>query len=154
GVINAVSAGEARASVYHFLGRCALYRGDYRRAIEHFKHAAAHTQKDPSILEGLGESLWRAQNTREAIDVLKRAVALADDSGAQERLGIIRLKLASALADLPLYEEALSVLEQDLNLAKPLTAELHILRSRCYLALNRPEQAYDSANEALTINGS
>jgi tetratricopeptide (TPR) repeat protein len=141
-----------RASLGLLLGRVYLYRSDYAAAVKEYRAAHEVNPDEPSVLEGLGESLWRSGATAEAVHILEHAVCRADLKHLREGAITTRQKLGGAYFEQGQHHSALRTLRQGLALAAGMRAELWAGLARIRLALGGHDGAARAAQRAIELD--
>ena len=136
------------AQVTFFLGRVNLYLEDYAKALRLFQDTVRVLPHDARVVEGLGESLWRTGDLEQALKTLNGARELAERGSHPERLAAIDNKIIKVLVDSERYEEALQRIGSRLENDDGYAYDLLLSRSRCYLRLDRAEEALEAASAA------
>jgi tetratricopeptide (TPR) repeat protein len=142
-----------RVSILIFLGRVRLHLNDYLGARELFDGARQLAPDEPRVLEGLGESLWKAGDLIAARAMLEQANAAAR-RGPTTRLAAITAKLSQVLAAAGDFEAALAHLEQSGAERNTYAYEMHLVRSLCALGVGNPDDARASAEAAAALKPS
>jgi tetratricopeptide (TPR) repeat protein len=138
-----------RTAVDAFLGRIHFAAGDYKGAIFNWQRARHEDPDALSVLEGLGEALWRDGQPEPAIEQLEQAARRADAIGDRRRQASTRLTWCRVLLDQQRYSEALSIAKEAVSLGH-LTPELELVVGLCQLALGKSMPALDAADRALS----
>jgi tetratricopeptide (TPR) repeat protein len=141
--------GRANAAIREFLGRVALYRGDYSAAVEDYRAVSVDRPDDLFVLEGLGEALWRAGEAAAAISILQTALRRADGATEPERAARVRLKLGNACIDGGSPHTAIGPLREGLALGGRWHSEFWTALARARLALGRWDGAIRAAERAV-----
>lgn len=116
------------------LGLVALTRRDYAAVVEHMKAELTRDPVHPLAWQFLGDALFKAGKTSEAIDALQRAIWLNGRSA----------KLFVMLAQAYLEQGQLAIAESSLSHAlalEPQNYEANFLLAKLYFKTNRPDLA-------------
>ena len=142
------------ASLYSFLGRVRLYQADYSRAIDLYEKALNLQEYDHFAIEGLATALWRSGETERAVELLRKAIDLADQAEHEGRREKLRYKLGNLLIELRSYEQAIEVVQAGLVLHGSQQTLFQTTLGRIHLLKGEYDQAAEGALAALNLDRS
>lgn len=130
---------------------CLFSLDNHEKALEFYTRYTTLYPTDANAETMIGTTLVRLGRTEEAISHFCRAMKLADKN--QYTLIDIARQMTQVLAMVGKYEEALSTIEETINLEATYSPEMNVLKGYLYLKTNQTDKAISLFNEALLLSG-
>ncbi len=143
---EAITLDDASAGAHALIALVLQWRGEHEAADREADRVLSMGSLQTETLGNLGGYWWRATRTREAVDLLERAIRL-DPLHTPDWL----MWLGHSYLRLKLPEKAAAVLETGVKRARDYVA-VHLYLALSYAMLDRMEEARAQMNEVLRIN--